>query len=204
MSGMLRAPWSTRRSSAQASSWCSRISPAPTSEHRLHQHRRVLGRHTSARGAPAARPPREPPPSFGAIPLPSPPKQRPGRSRRRHTDGSHRRSLRSTRNRPRRAMHHSSTRSCTSPQLSTHMRLRRHGVWRGVARRCCWRIAGKPTASAGALVAPRSCSRIGSHIAACTGGRANPIGWRLGRRPFVDEAARAGEGEAGEAAVGAV
>src|SRR5512133_3328828 len=41
-------------------------------------------------------------------------------------------------------------------------------------------------------------------MAAGIGGRANPIGWRLGRGPFVDEAARAGEGEAGQAAVGAV
>jgi len=35
-------------------------------------------------------------------------------------------------------------------------------------------------------------------------GRATPTGWRLGSRPVVDEAARAGEGEAGQAAVGAV
>jgi hypothetical protein len=64
-------------------------------------------------------------------------------------------------------------------------------------------VAAFPASWLACLVARLSCSRVGSHIAACIGGRATPIG-RLGRGPFVDEAAGAREGEAGEAAVGAV
>jgi hypothetical protein len=56
---------------------------------------------------------------------------------------------------------HFAMRSHTSAQLSTHIRSRQHGAWRGVVRHCCWRIAGKPKATH--PVRPAVARRSGSH-----------------------------------------